>query len=221
MNNRLSGADISHYNGVDAVDRILAKDSSIEFFIIKTTEGKTWIDPNLKNNVVAALKRNKRIGLYHYARPENNTPAEEASHFITTINSLGIRGGSYLMALDYEGTAHYYGESWAKMFLDLVYAATGVKPLIYLSESYVPKYGTICGGDYGLWIANRNKDNFKPAPWYTAAIWQYSVKNGYDHNYFNGGTVQWDKYCKPDTNHDDTETDSDTAGFCGCTCCQH
>lgn len=217
----IKGADISHHNGADAVKKIIALDSKTKFFIIKASEGKTWRDPLFKKNVEDAKKYGMKIGAYHFARPDNNnTPEEEASHFLNVCYAAGLNIGDFVMVLDYEGQAHGYGEDWAYNWLVCVYRATGVRPIIYLSESFTHRYPRICDANFGLWVANRNKRTADIRPWDFMALWQYSEKP-YDKDYFNGTEEQWDKYCKsvfdntfPDIDSDDT----DEAGYCGCSC---
>lgn len=212
----LKGVDVSHHNGIGCVNTISAENSEIEFFIIKATEGRTYTDPQVLRNVSAAKNNNKLIGLYHYARPENNDPIEEAMHYINVCNSTGLKIGEYIMVLDYEGIAHDIGQEWALQWLDYVYRLTGVKPIIYLSASYVKKYTKVCRGDYGLWIAQWSKElNVNlTSPWQQQALWQYDNK-GYDKNIFYGTREQWKKYCKS------TKVAENVTIGCGCCGCCH
>ena len=75
----LKGIDVSHHNNLDRILSIIDKP---EFCIIKATEGKTYNDPKMKHNIEICEERDIPIGLYHYARPENNQPLFEAKHFL-------------------------------------------------------------------------------------------------------------------------------------------
>ncbi len=186
----LKGIDISHHNKAYSL-------ADVDFVFIKLTEGKNWTDPKNLENIARARRQGKLIGLYHYARPENNHAAQEAQFFVNKVISHGLLGEAAL-ALDYEGEALRYGPDWAREWLDEVYNLTNVKPLIYVQRSEIPKYGEVANGDYGLWIPKwyRTKPTkVEISPWKFWAFWQYDA-TGVDKDIFNGSKEQFKKYAK-------------------------
>lgn len=217
----IHGVDISHHNGKNAISAIEAKEKNLDFFLIKATEGKTYTDPEFMNNARAALDYGYLIGAYHFARPDTgNSPAVEAANFLVQFNKVL---GSCMPCLDWEDKALKYSPEWALEWLQIVYDATGVRPVLYIQQSEVKNMKCIADSNFGLWVARWNGD-FTPgniSPWNVWAIWQYT-SNPYDKDYFNGTREQFIKYCninkkvRPD---DEVVNGGHTCG-CSCECCK-
>ena len=201
----LKGIDISHHQrGIDLA--AIATD----FVIIKATEGNGYTDEICDTFYQKAKSLGKKLGVYHFARPDlGNTAEAEADWFIK--ETLGYHKEAILV-LDWE-SGDLTNVSWAKAWLDRVYSKTGVKPIIYMSASVMSSadWSSVVNADYGLWVANYGtndgtaQDNvFNKYPlkyWSFYALWQYTSTgklNGYngnlDLNYFSGDTTAWDKY---------------------------
>lgn len=217
------GIDISHWNG--AIETIVKKDKSIKFAIIKATEGRTYKDSMFERNIHAAVQLGLCVGAYHYARPENNSPAAEAAHFVETIRKViepRNLWGKVLLALDWEGDAVKVDPKgqWAREWCFEVYTMTGIKPVVYCSYSTVTsgKMKSFEGADNGLWVAKWGSSpaNGSISPWKFSAIWQYTNKP-YDKDKFFGNEEQWLKYCASDMDIVD-EGDDHCCG-CGCPFC--
>lgn len=184
--------DISNFNGVD-------------FVIVKATEGVGYVDKSCDTLYQKAKAQGKLLGIYHFARPDlGNSAEQEADYFIDNVKGYLNEA---ILVLDWEAKALEaktlnYPVSWAKAFLDRVYARTGVKPMIYMSESIVNDrdWSSVANADYGLWVAkySNNKPNCKW--WKFYAIWQYGDNgniNGYapvDVDEFYGDRQAWLKY---------------------------
>lgn len=179
--------DISNFNGVD-------------FVIVKATEGVGYVDKSCDTLYQKAKAQGKLLGIYHFARPDlGNSAEQEADYFIDNVKGYLNEA---ILVLDWEAKALNYPVSWAKAFLDRVYARTGVKPMIYMSESPVNDrdWSSVANADYGLWVAkySNNKPNCKW--WKFYAIWQYGDNgniNGYapvDVDEFYGDRQAWLKY---------------------------
>lgn len=179
--------DISNFNGVD-------------FVIVKATEGVGYVDKSCDTLYQKAKAQGKLLGIYHFARPDlGNSAEQEADYFIDNVKGYLNEA---ILVLDWEAKALNYPVSWAKAFLDRVYARTGVKPMIYMSESPVNDrdWSSVANADYGLWVAkySNNKPNCKW--WKFYAIWQYGNNgniNGYapvDVDEFYGDRQAWLKY---------------------------
>ena len=201
----LKGIDISHWQkGIDlgAID--------VDFVIIKATEGNGYTDVMCDTFYQKAKSLGKKLGVYHFARPDlGNTAEAEADWFIK--ETLGYHKEAMLV-LDWE-SGDLTNVAWAKAWLDRVYSKTGVKPVIYMSASVMHSadWSSVANADYGLWVANYGTNDgtaqesvFNRYPlkyWSFYALWQYTSKgrlNGYngnlDLNYFSGDTTAWDKY---------------------------
>ena len=199
----LNGIDISSWQtGID-LNAVPA-----DFVIIKATQGIGYVNPDCDRAYQQAKKAGKLLGVYHYAG--GNDPIEEAKYFIKNIEEY-IKEA--VLCLDWEsGQNSRYGVddfTWCKMFLDYVASTTGVKPILYCSQSIMGKFNGI--GDYGLWIAqyaNMDATGYQEHPWnegaYDCAIRQYSSSgrlNGYNGNLdldkFYGDSNAWHKYANP------------------------
>lgn len=201
----LKGIDISHHQrGIDlgAIDT--------DFVICKATEGNGYTDEMCDTFYQKAKSLGKKLGVYHFARPDLGNSAEaEADWFVK--ETLGYHKEAILV-LDWE-SGDLTNVSWAKAWLDRVYEKTGVKPIIYMSASVMSSadWSSVVNADYGLWVANYGSNNgtaqesvFDRYPlkyWSFYALWQYTSVgrlNGYngnlDLNYFSGDSSAWDKY---------------------------
>lgn len=201
-----------------------------DFMIVKATEGKTYNDPMFEYHIAEAIRRGMLIGAYHYARPENNGAEVEAIHFVTRVKELNLIGRA-ILALDYEGVAHNYGETWALQFLNKVFELTGVRPLIYMGGSQVKKYPSVAKANYGLWVARWGSEPSQSyiKPWTVKALWQLRGAP-LDLDYFYGTRQTWEKYAMPVKNVEETKVeepeqeseDKEEIGehHCGCSLCE-
>lgn len=202
----LLGIDISSWQ-----ENIKLKLVQCDFVIVKVTEGVNYINPFCDQHLQTALNLNKKIGFYHYAQNANNSAQAEAEFFIN--NSKGYFGKG-IPVLDWEEATH--DVAWALEWLQIVERVTGVKPMIYMSESVVNSYdwSPVVANGNGLWVAkykgydpiyNYDMSNAGTEPqvkyWNFYAMWQYTSSgrlDGYsgnlDCNIFYGDQTAWDKY---------------------------
>lgn len=201
----LKGIDISKWQaGIDL--------SSIDtdFVICKATEGVGYTDKNCDGFYQKAKSLGKKLGVYHFARPDlGNSAIDEADYFVKETKGYHKEA---ILVLDWE-SGNLKDVTWAKKWLDRVYEKTGVKPLIYMSASVMSSadWSSVANADYGLWVANYGSNNgtadesvFDRYPlryWSFYALWQYTSVgrlSGYnanlDLNYFSGDKAAWDKY---------------------------
>ena len=202
----MNGIDISMWqNGID-LSAVKA-----DFIIVKATEGIGYVDKSCDGFFQKALSLGKKLGFYHFARPTND-PVREADFFYE--NCKGYFGKA-IPILDWEAE-NKQNVAYAKAWLDRVYQRSGVKPVIYMSESVVNSYdwSSVANADYGLWVAkyrdnatdyNYNMANAGTRPrvkwWKFYCMWQWTSTgrlNGYsgnlDCNVFYGDGTTWDKY---------------------------
>lgn len=199
----LSGIDISHWNEALVKSAGYKWLATFDFVIMKATEGVNFTDKYLSTyiNMLYQGKTNPLYGFYHYARPETGTSAEsEAKHF---LNTIGSHVGLAMFILDVEGEALKVKDldTWVYKWAKTVYDITGVKPLIYCSESTCEKFKKACEFGCGLWCAKWSENKPKNIkPWTFFALWQNAVKKVHGHNLdfdiFNGTETQFRKYCE-------------------------
>lgn len=208
-----NGIDISNRQGKMDLAAVL-KQTATDFVICKATEGTGFVDKYCDKFMVIAQNAKKQIGFYHFARPEYNTARAEADFFVRQTKGYFNKG---IPVLDWE-SAGKSNVKWAKEWLDRVYSVTGVKPVIYMSESVVNAYNwkAVAEAGYGLWVAryrdynvDRNYDmstcGKKPVVkwWSFYMMWQWTSVgrlNGYSGNLdcdvFYGDKAAWDAYVK-------------------------
>jgi GH25 family lysozyme M1 (1,4-beta-N-acetylmuramidase) len=202
----LKGIDISKWQkGID-----LSK-VDCDFVIVKATEGIGYVDRKCDSFYQQAKRLGKKLGFYHFARPRNDAVREAQYFYNNTKNYFG----EAIPILDWEAE-NKSDVAWAKRWLDEVYRLSGVKPVIYMSESVANAYNwsSVANADYGLWVAkyrdknpdyNYNMANAGTRPrvkwWKFYCMWQWTSTgrlNGYsenlDCNVFYGDGTTWDKY---------------------------
>lgn len=202
----MNGIDISNWQrGIDL------SQVPCDFVIAKATEGIGYVDKCCDGFIQQAKSLGKKLGFYHFARPVNDAVSEARFFYENTKNYFG----EAIPILDWEAE-NKSDVAWAKRWLDEVYRLSGVKPMIYMSESVENSYdwSPVVNGDYGLWIAkyrdydadyNYDMSNAGTNPrvthWSFYAMWQWTSAgrlNGYggdlDCNVFYGDASTWDKY---------------------------
>lgn len=189
---KLQGIDISHWNNPDTIEKYVGK--GIDFIIMKATEGKNHVDRQLNLHNIKCEYYGVHKGFYHFARPDlGNGAADEARNFLGQIHDKG----KAIYALDVEGDALKVPniDEWCLAWLNMVENHTGVKPLIYCSQSQTKKFPKCAANNNGLWVARYNLTIGSVKPWKFAAIWQYT-SIPLDKNIFYGNEQQFLKYAK-------------------------
>lgn len=202
----MNGIDISKWqSGIDL------SAVNADFVIVKATEGIGYVDKSCDGFFQKALSLGKKLGFYHFARPTND-PVREADFFYNNCRGYFGKG---IPILDWE-SGNTSNVAWAKRWLDRVYQLSGVKPVIYMSESVVNAndWSSVAAADYGLWVAkyrdnnpdyNYNMANAGSRPkvkwWKFYCMWQWTSTgrlNGYggylDCDVFYGDQSTWDAY---------------------------
>jgi lysozyme len=127
----LKGIDISNWQKDIDLSKINA-----DFVIPKATEGVKYADPFMSGFLDKSIKLGKKVGVYHFARPEWNSSDSEARFFVDRAKNYI---GKAVLALDWESDGKE-DVAWAKRWLDTVYSLTGVRPIIYMSESATKQF---------------------------------------------------------------------------------
>lgn len=205
----MNGIDISNWqSGID-ISKVQA-----DFVIVKATEGIDFDDKYRDQFLNKAISLNKPVGFYHFARPEKNTAKAEAEYFYSKTKQYFGKG---IPVLDWESSGKA-NVKWAKEWLDWIYKKTGVKPMIYMSESVVNAYdwSAVANAGYPLWVA-KYKDNVvdknydmsnagsKPSVkhWLSYVMWQWTssgrlddYSGNLDCNVFYGNSGDWWNFAK-------------------------
>ena len=127
------GIDVSSWQG--PVDWGAVRRSGRLFAFAKATEGQTFVDSRFAANRAGMAGAGMALrGFYHFARPDRNSAAAEASHFLRTVGPLGP---GEVAVLDLEVAAGPGVGDWAAEWLGLVAKATGRTPILYSYQSYL------------------------------------------------------------------------------------
>lgn len=196
-------------NGIDIASYQAGIDLSVvplDFAIVKASQGTGYTNPDYARAIGQVLGAGRLGGAYHYVSGGN--AQAEADHFVDVV---GGNVEHVVLAIDWEqGDNSAWGDP---AYLDAVVARvierTGVKPLIYCSQSVVASIASIASAhDCGLWVAqyaDMNPTGYQDSPWnegaYSCAIRQYSSAgrlNGWagnlDLDKFYGDAAAWAKY---------------------------
>ena len=210
----------SWQKGIDLAS--VFRQNDLDGVIIKATQGLTYVNSEYAAWVKWLTENSKPFGVYHYCNGQD--AAGEAAHFYETVKPYI---GRCVPAADYEGDALRSGTGWLKKFLDKFYDLSGVKCLVYCSQSVTQEqdFTAIAGDGYKLWVAQYADMN--PVNGFLAHPWQKgSVKpfDGYvmqqyascgrlkgwsgnlDFDLFNGTVEDWDKLCAKSSAHETPAT---------------
>jgi len=168
----MNAIDISSWQkGIDLA--ALFEYNSLNAVICKATEGTHYLNPEFEPWMKWLTENGKMFGFYHFL--SGGDAKAEAEYFYTYTKQYVGKG---IPVADFEGYALGKGAAWLKEFLDRYHELTGVKAMIYCSQS-------VCQGlsgmtDHPLWIA------------------QYAdmeIVNGFINTPWQSGSVApWDKY---------------------------
>jgi lysozyme len=164
--NSLKGIDVSHHNQIENWNTI--KDS-LDFIIIKATEGATFKDPQFKNYWNSAKRHGLVRGAYHFFVP--NVSAEK--QFDNFKNSVNLSKGDLIPFLDVEDKNVNISE--VNKWLDLAKKHYGVQPVIYSEYTFFKFFLNGKVNAESLWIYVDQKYDRQPTfKKYNCVFWQYS-----------------------------------------------
>ena len=181
-------------------------DYPVSFVFIKSTEGVKIRNPFYVKDYADARRHGIPVGAYHFFSWKTSGAAQ-AQHF---INNTLFRNGDLPPVLDIEPTAGQIEQmgGTAALFrhvrdwLKAVERRTGVKPILYISQSFVNRYlgdAPDLKRDYPVWIARYGE--YRPDV--KLAVWQLSpdgrvagIQGDVDINVFNGYQTQFEDFLK-------------------------
>lgn len=172
-------------------------------YMFKVTEGNYFIDKYCDQFVQQAIKAGKPWGVYHFM--DGSNWQQQADFFLK--HAKGYIGEG-ILCLDYEMYGRQ-GSNIAKKWLDYVYQKTGVKPIIYMSESVTKEenWSEVVKADHGLWVAKYSSQKPNVGYWPNYMMWQYTDKP-HDKNYFYGDKKAWQAYAGKKTDQKPQSTPS-------------
>ena len=195
------GIDVSRFQTV--IDWQTARENGVNFAFIKATEGGDMVDPMFRDHWRGAGRAGVARGAYHFfyhCRPA----AEQAAFFIRTVP----RGGDLPPVLDMEWTpfsptctvrrSPEVIRSEARIFLQLVEAHYGRRPVIYSTVDFYRENELWRVGNYPFWlrsVAAHPDEVYGGRHW---TFWQYTstglipgIAGEVDINVFEGSPAEW------------------------------
>ena len=154
------------------------------FAYIKATEGIGSVSSTLDAQLAGARGAGLVTGLYHYGRPDTNSPQQDAADFAGQLARLNASGpGNLPPCLDLEVEGGDLA-AWTKGFIDAIRGHTGRNEVVvYASGSWLGgKLGTDSWVDPGvmLWVAHYGRPPGEPG---------YRTDRVVLHQYDNKGQV--------------------------------
>jgi lysozyme len=181
----LHGIDVSHWQS-----GMRLADADADFVIIKATDGTNFFDPAAVDFYQQARAAGLLIGAYHFYEGD---PVAEADYFVAHVREVV---GEVLLVLDFE--THTSDVAGAKAFLDRVYDKTGVRPLIYMSQSVTVAHDwSAVAAHYPLWVARYGTSSYgDTGAWAEPIMWQFTdayhtAGHDVDGDYFYGDHSDW------------------------------
>ena len=198
----LKGIDISNWQ---AGINLAAIAPSVDFVIVKATEGIGFVDKQCDKFFQEAKRLGKKLGFYHFART-NNAVAEADFFYRNTKNYFGHA----IPILDWEVDDSV---AWVNEFVNRIHELSCVWCWVY-ANPWRFNQGTVnlnCGRwiagypyaitDVAYGIKNPMPNSYKPKNGLVCA-WQFTSScriAGYngtlDANVFYGDEAAWDAYC--------------------------
>lgn len=205
VNYSMHGIDVSKFQreiNWEAVKQMQVDKIRISFTFIKATEGITRQDAAFKNNWQKAGKAGLVRGAYHFFYSTRD-PIKQAINF---RNVVQLESGDLPPVLDIEMHNNQPAaviRSTAKIWLEEMEKAYGIKPIIYTNLKF---YNTYLGdefNEYPLWIAHYYQKE-RPRVNREWLFWQHSdigrvngIKTIVDFNVFRGDSAALMKLCLP------------------------
>lgn len=176
----------------------------ISFIYIKSTEGKSVVNRYFFADYRAARSHGYKVGAYHFFSTKTSG-ASQALHF---LKKSRYQKGDMPPVLDVEPSAAQIRQmggvnamfTHIRKWLSMVEAAWRVRPVLYISQTFVNKYlhsAPDIMKNYDVWIARYGE--YKPEV--NLVYWQLcpdgrvrGIQTEVDINVFNGFEAEWKDY---------------------------
>jgi GH25 family lysozyme M1 (1,4-beta-N-acetylmuramidase) len=170
--------DLSNNNGLVDFGR-LAREGHQRRVYLKRSEGTGFADRTFPGLRQRAHANGFKVGAYHFAHPQTNTPLEELRFLLELLPHLR-RGPDLRTALDLEhGSGSAQVGRWALEFCRLHRRELGFVPVLYSYGSYLEACG-FSSPPAPLWLAAYDRNDGRehpfrvPRPWRSLAAHQFA-----------------------------------------------
>lgn len=192
------GIDISAHNG--DIDFEAVRGDSVDFVIIKATEGATFKDPMFAVNIANAMQAGLKVGAYHFFRFETNGMMQA----LNLLNSVRGRKLDLPLIVDVEEWGNPVEASTADILgrvreMTDILESNGYPVMIYTNRDGYERFINNQLERYPIWICSFSDPPLPEGS--DAAIWQYShdgkvsgVKGNVDRNVYMGTRDQFDQW---------------------------
>ena len=178
----------------------------VSFVYIKATEGTTVRNRYFASDYRSARRNRIAVGAYHFFSLQSSA-ADQARYF---LRHAFIRLGDFPPVLDVEPSESQIRKIGGdeelmrriRTFLQIVEKKTGMRPILYISQSFINKHmtnATDIKQRYNVWIARYNE--YKPDV--KLVYWQLcpdgrveGITGPVDINVFNGYQGQYDDFIR-------------------------
>lgn len=168
----VTGIDVSHHQG--RIDWPVVAGSGVVFAYLKASEGGDFVDDSFAANWAAAKAAGLAVGAYHFYR-QCKGGAEQAANF---LRLLPPEAGQLPPVIDAEhmgpcpdGTPAMDPATEIGVFLDVVAARTGCRPILYVTPEFDTTYLRGRLQDERFWVRSIFVPPYiRQANW---VFWQY------------------------------------------------
>lgn len=168
------GIDVSGWQG--NINYAEVKNSGIEIVYMKSSEGRSFVDPYFNQNYTNAKANGLKVGFYHYLIARSNEEAiEEARFFVSVISG---KEPDCRLAMDFESFGNLSVEEINQIgitFMTAVQNLSGKEVIIYSNTNDARNIFSGELTNYPLWVAQYEVREPTPnGKWSTWAGWQYT-----------------------------------------------
>ncbi len=168
------GIDVSGWQG--NINYAEVKNSGIEIVYMKSSEGRSFVDPYFNQNYTNAKANGLKVGFYHYLVARSNEEAiEEARFFVSVISG---KEPDCRLAMDFESFGNLSVEEINQIgitFMTAVQNLSGKEVIIYSNTNDARNVFSGELTNYPLWVAQYEVREPTPnGKWSTWAGWQYT-----------------------------------------------
>ncbi len=193
----ITGIDVSKYQG--KIDFKKVKAAGIHYVFVRATEGITYQDAFIKQNIEEAREAGLVIGAYHFYETDDD-PVSQLNNFTSMVT---LQAGDLPPVVDIE-KLHDNDQidltQNIQTYLNGLERHYKIKPIIYSGKNFANKYITTFS-DYPLWLAEyQSLYPTLPQGWDKWTFWQYSqtgkvdgVIGDVDVNRYNGEESSFNK----------------------------
>lgn len=191
----VKGIDVSHHNGVIDFRKVAA--DSVDFVIIKATEGVTFRDSCMRRNYEGATAAGLRVGFYHFFRFERGG-VRQGRNFLGAVGDMPVQ---MPLVIDFESsnnpeTDYYLVVGRLRDMADYL-RRHGRRVMVYCNHNDYERYIRGNFDDMDLWLASGRL----PEGDDRRHLWQHShngrvngISRPVDINTFNGSRADFEQW---------------------------